>query len=54
MSAPIVSGAAALLFQKEPELTEEACRRKLIYSALDLHLPWNRQGYGMLQMGNLL
>lgn len=54
MSAPIVAGAAALLFQKEPDLTEEACRRKLIYSALDLHLPWNRQGYGMLQMGKLL
>lgn len=54
MSAPIVAGAAALLFQKEPELTEEGCRRKLIYSAMDLHLPWNRQGYGMLRLEKLL
>lgn len=54
MASPIVAGGAALLFQKEPALSEAECRRKLCYSALDLHLAWNRQGFGMLSMEKLL
>lgn len=54
MAAPIVAGGAALLFQKEAFLTEAECRRRLMYSAKDLRLPWNRQGFGLLNLEKLL
>lgn len=54
MAAPIVSGAAALLFQKYPHMTNEECKQKLQFSAVDMGLPWNQQGWGMLNVGRLL
>ena len=54
MATPIVSGAAALAFQKFPGMTNEECKRKLQYTATDLGLPWNRQGWGMLNVERLL
>lgn len=54
MATPIVSGAAALLFQKYPDCTNEQCKQKLQFSATDLGLPWNQQGWGMLHVGRLL
>lgn len=54
MATPIVSGALALLLQKEPQLTNEEAKRKLLYSARDLGEPWNKQGWGMLQVKKLL
>ncbi len=54
MATPMVSGAAALLLQKCPDCTNEECKQKLQFSATDLGLPWNRQGWGMLHVGRLL
>lgn len=54
MATPIISGALALLLQKYPEYTNEQAKRKLQYTARDLKDPWNKQGYGMVQVNSLL
>lgn len=54
MATPIVSGAAALMFGKYPEMTNEECKQRLQFTADDLGLPWNMQGWGMLNVGRLL
>lgn len=54
MATPIVSGAAALAMQKFPQMTNEECKQKLQYTATDLHLPWNQQGWGMVNVEGLL
>ena len=54
MATPIVSGAAALLLEKYPYLNNEQVKRKIVYSARDLGEAWNKQGWGMLDIGNLL
>lgn len=54
MATPIVSGAAALAMEKFPWMTNEECKQKLQYTATDLHLPWNQQGWGMVNVGRLL
>ncbi len=53
MATPIVSGAAALLLQKYPFLTNEQVKRKINYSATDLHEPWTKQGWGMVNVKKL-
>lgn len=54
MATPIVSGAAALLLQKYPYINNEQVKRKIVYSARDLGDPWNKQGWGMLDIASLL
>lgn len=54
MATPIVAGAAALAFSRFPQMGNEECRQRLLYTALDLGLPWNRQGWGMLNVRRLL
>ncbi len=54
MSTPMVSAAAALLLSKEPWLTNEEVKRRLVSSARNLSLPWRQQGAGMLDVGRLL
>ncbi|MCM1191393.1 MAG: S8 family peptidase [Butyrivibrio sp.] len=54
MATPIVAGAAALAFQRYPHMTNESCRQKLLFTATDLHLPWNQQGWGMVNVKRLL
>ena len=54
MATPIVSGAMALLLQKHPEYTNEQVKRKLQNTARDLHEPWCKQGYGMIDLNSLL
>lgn len=54
MAAPIVSGAIALLLEKNPNLTPKQVKRKLMESAVDLGLPPNQQGWGMLDVEKLL
>lgn len=54
MATPIVSGAAALTFRKYPEMTNEECKQKMQLTADDLGIPWNRQGWGMINVGRLL
>ena len=50
MAVPAVSGAAALLWQKYPDFTCEQIRNALLWSAADLHKPWNYQGWGLLDV----
>lgn len=54
MATPIVTGAAALLLQKYPELTNEQVKRKINYSATDMHEPWTKQGWGMVNIEKLI
>lgn len=54
MATPVVSGAAALALQRQPGMSNEECRQKLLFTATDLHLPWNQQGWGMLNVRRLL
>lgn len=54
MSTPMVAGAAALLLSVHPELTNKDVKKKLIYSAKTLKLPWQQQGAGMLDIEKLL
>ncbi len=54
MSTPMVSGAVALLLSKEPSLTNGEVKRRLCESASDLGWESCRQGFGMLNIENLL
>lgn len=54
MSTPIVSGAIALLLEKYPDMTNVEVKMKLRESAVNLGLPKNRQGWGMLDVALLL
>lgn len=50
MSTPLVAGAAALLMEKRPEISNEEVRRCLLQSAEDMGLPWCVQGHGFLNI----
>ena len=54
MATPIVSGAAALFLSKYPAMTNEQVKYYLQNTATDLHLPRNQQGYGLLNVEQLL
>lgn len=54
MATPIVSGGIALLLQKYPFYTNEQAKQKLLYTSRDLKEPWNKQGWGMIQIDRLL
>ena len=54
MAVPAVSGAAALVWQRYPQLTNAQVRERLLYSAQDMGEPWERQGWGMLHAGRAL
>ena len=50
MSTPLVSGAAALMLEKNPALTNLEIKMKLKESARDMGLPKNLQGWGELDL----
>lgn len=54
MATPIVSGAVGLLLQKYPEMTNREVKIRLKNKAVDLGLPHDKQGWGMLNIKNLL
>lgn len=54
MSTPRVSGAIALLLQKDPFLTNVEVKMLLRESCLDIGYPRNRQGWGKLDIQKLL
>lgn len=54
MAAPVVSGCAALLLSKYPQLTNVEVKMRLKESARDLRLPPNWQGWGMPDVERLL
>lgn len=54
MATPVVSGAAALAMGKYPGIPNEEFVRLLSLTATDLGEPWNKQGFGMLNVRRLL
>ena len=50
MAVPIVSGAAALLTEKYPDMGVYMLKRKLQESTTDLYEAQIKQGYGMLNL----
>lgn len=54
MATPIVSGAVALALQKYPQISCEELKQRLTLTATDLGEPWNKQGWGMINVKNLL
>ena len=54
MATPIVSGCAALLWEKEKLLTNKQLKERLKATALDVKLPWHIQGWGMINLRKLL
>ena len=54
MAAPVVSGAIALLLEKEPHLTNVEVKMRLKNCARNLNLPKYQQGWGMIDVNLLL
>lgn len=54
MAVPMVSAAAALLWEKDPKLSNEEIRERILHSAMDLGEEWGKQGWGMLHVGRAL
>lgn len=54
MATPIVSGAIALLLEKNPHMTNKEVKIRLHDSAVDIGLPKNQQGWGMVNVRKLL
>ena len=54
MSTPLVSGAVALLLEKYPEMTNLDVKLRLRERAVDLGLPRNQQGWGLLDVERLV
>lgn len=54
MATPVVSGAIALLLSREPGLSNAEVKIRLRESAVDLHLPRNKQGWGRLDIQKML
>lgn len=54
MSTPIVSGAIALLLDKYPSMTPREVKIRLKNTSTDLHLPHEKQGWGLLNIDQLL
>lgn len=54
MSTPIVSGAIALLLEKYPHMTNKDVKLYLWEKAMDLGLPRNQQGWGLLDVKRLI
>lgn len=54
MAAPIVSGAVALLLDKYPYFTPKDVKLRLYERAVDLGLPSQKQGWGMVDISRLL
>lgn len=54
MATPIVTGVAALFFEKYPHFRCDDFKKRLTYTASDLGEPWNKQGWGMVNVQRLL
>ena len=53
-ATPLVSGTAALLLEKRNHLTPDEIKFQLCFSATDLKEPWNKQGWGILNVERAL
>ena len=54
MSTPVVSGAIALLLSKEPGMNNRDVKLRLKNTAIDLGLPHEKQGWGLINVRTLI
>ena len=54
MSTPVVAGAIALLLEKYPDMSNRDVKLRLRERAVDMGLPRNQQGWGLLDVERLL
>ena len=54
MSTPLVAGALAMLLQKYPDMSNRDVKLRLRERSVDLGLPRNQQGWGLLDAERLL
>lgn len=54
MSTPIIAGAAALLLEKEPSLTPNQVKKKLLNATVSLNEDYASQGKGLINLEKLL
>lgn len=54
MSTPLVAGAIALLLEKYPDMSNKDVKLQLRDRAVDMGLPRNQQGWGLLDVGQLV
>ena len=54
MATPIVTGAVALLLSIHPDMTPKDVKKKLKESSVDLKVDSSKQGWGLLNVKNLL
>lgn len=54
MATPIVSGAIALLLSKYPEMNTQQVKIRCKSSSRDLGYPWSKQGWGLLDVEEML
>lgn len=54
MATPFVSGAIALMLEKNKSITPNEVKLALKYSSQNLSYPQNYQGWGLLNIGKLL
>lgn len=54
MSTPLAAGAAALCMQKYPDYSAEQVKRRILWNAVNMGEPWNKQGWGLLNVAGML
>ena len=54
MSTPLVSGAIALLLERYPHMSNKDVKMRLMERAVDMGMPHNQQGWGMLDVERLV
>ena len=54
MSTPMISGAIALLLERNPKLTPNEVKARLKNATMDLNYPQSQQGWGLIQVEKLV
>ena len=54
MATPLVSGSIALLLSVYPEMTTQEVKMRIKNSSVDIGQPWSKQGWGLLNIKELL
>ena len=54
MATPIISGCCALLLEKNPKLTPDEVKQKIMASTHTLKEPYQAQGRGLIDLNRLL
>lgn len=54
MAAPVVAGCAALLYEKNPQMTPLQIKELIMSNATDLGLDPNKQGTGLLNIEKII